>query len=151
MNTFRMRDKILVGHAAQVMADWPASSIDCVITSPPYWTAVSYSGQEYTWPSYEDYLSDMQSVFAQCERALRPNGKLCIVAPIMPIPQAIIRQDTRHLKNIAFDIEHKILTETILQRYSSSGESRRASRCLDRILILEICWRTTHPSSSTST
>jgi hypothetical protein len=48
----------------------------------------------------------------------RPNGKLCIVAPLMPIPQAIIKQDTRHLKNIAFDIEHKILAETsLLQRY----------------------------------
>ena len=60
----------------------------------------------------------MQSVWTQCARVLRPNGKLCINAPIMPIPKAVIEQHTRHLKNIAFDMEHRILAETDLERYS---------------------------------
>jgi DNA modification methylase len=60
----------------------------------------------------------MQSVWTECARVLRPNGKLCINAPIMPIPKEMIRQHTRHLKNIAFDIEHEILRQTELQRYS---------------------------------
>jgi DNA modification methylase len=60
----------------------------------------------------------MQSVWNQCARVLRPNGKLCINAPIMPIPKDLIHQHTRHLKNIAFDMEHKILAETDLERYS---------------------------------
>jgi DNA modification methylase len=60
----------------------------------------------------------MQSVWEQCARVLRPNGKLCINAPIMPIPKEMIRQHTRHLKNIAFDMEHMILSETNLRRYS---------------------------------
>ena len=60
----------------------------------------------------------MQSVWAECARVLRPNGKLCINAPIMPIPKEIIKQHTRHLKNIAFDMEHGILAATELERYA---------------------------------
>jgi DNA modification methylase len=110
-------NKIICGHAANVMSEWPSGCIDLVVTSPPYWTAVSYNGGPNILPSYEEYLADTQTVWAQCARVLRPNGKLCINAPVMPIPQAIIGQDTRHLKNIAFDIEHGILSQTNLQRY----------------------------------
>ena len=30
------------GHAAEVMRQWPAESVDLIVTSPPYWTAVAY-------------------------------------------------------------------------------------------------------------
>jgi hypothetical protein len=111
-------NRLFTGHAAQVLACFPAGCIDLVITSPPYWTAVGYDEVENPWSSYEAYLADMQSVWTECARVLRPNGKLCINAPIMPIPKEMIRQHTRHLKNIAFDIEHGILRQTELQRYS---------------------------------
>jgi DNA modification methylase len=105
------------GDAAALMSSWPDESVDLVITSPPYWTAVEYDDQSNTWPTYEDYLQDMMRVWHQCARLLRPNGKLCINAPIMPIPKAIISQHTRHLKNIAFDMESLILNRTDLQRF----------------------------------
>ena len=111
-------DQLLFGHAAAVMAGIPEGSVDLVITSPPYWTAVEYEGGKSPWASYEAYLADIQSVWRECARVLRPNGKLCINAPIMPIPKELIKQHTRHLKNIAFDMEHKILTETQLERYA---------------------------------
>src|SRR5262249_27868465 len=104
-------DRLFTGHAAAVLARFPAHCIDLVVTSPPYWTAVEYAKGENPWASYEAYLADMLSVFTQCARVLRPNGKLCINAPLMPIPQAVIRQQTRHLKNIAFDLESRILGE----------------------------------------
>ena len=111
-------DQLLVGHAADVLAGFVSGCIDLIVTSPPYWTAVEYEGVKNSWASYEDYLADIQSVWRQCARVLRPNGKLCINAPIMPIPKEVIDQHTRHLKNLAFDMEHKILAETDLQRYS---------------------------------
>jgi hypothetical protein len=55
-------NKLLVGHAATVMTAMPAGSIDLIVTSPPYWTAVTYSVGN-PWRSYEDYLADMQSVW----------------------------------------------------------------------------------------
>ena len=63
----------------------PDASVDLIVTSPPYWTAVEYESGSGSWPTYEAYLADMQTVWAQCAQVLRPNGKLCINAPIMPI------------------------------------------------------------------
>ena len=111
-------DRLFTGRASEILARFPGDCIDLVVTSPPYWTAVEYERGENPWGSYEFYLTDMQSVWTQCARVLRPNGKLCINAPIMPIPKQMIRQHTRHLKNIAFDMEHRILRETNLQRYA---------------------------------
>src|SRR5260221_13061802 len=94
-------DRLFIGHAADVLSHFPDGCIDLVVTSPPYWTAVEYDQGESPWNSYGAYLSDMQSVWSQCARVLRSNGKLCINAPIMPIPKEVIQQHTRHLKNIA--------------------------------------------------
>jgi DNA modification methylase len=100
------------------MADWPSDFVDLVVTSPPYWTAVEYEDQKETWPTYEAYLADMMSVWKQCARVLRPNGKLCVNAPIMPVPKTVIDQHTRHIKNIAFDLDQGIVTDTGLERFS---------------------------------
>src|SRR4249919_3424163 len=96
----------------------PVELDDLVVTSPPYWTAVEYGQGANPWASYDAYLADMQTVWSQCARMLRPNGKLCINAPVMPIPKEVIRQHTRHLKNIAFDLEQRILSHTELERYA---------------------------------
>jgi DNA modification methylase len=105
-------DRLFSGHAANVIKDFPDGCIDLIITSPPYWTAVQYPSSEKPWASYEAYLADMQLVWNECARVLRSNGKLCINAPIMPIPKAIIEQHTCHIKNIAFDLERSILDQT---------------------------------------
>lgn len=110
-------NKIHAGDAAEIMAGWPDGCIDQIITSPPYWTAVEYEGQSADWPDYDSYLDDMMKVWSQCARVLRPNGKLCINAPLMPIPKDVIEQHTRHIKNIAFDNEARIISETDLERY----------------------------------
>lgn len=118
-------NRIHQGDAAEVMARLPACSVDLIVTSPPYWTAVRYDdgavdGGEASgrWASYDGYLEDMFRVWAQCARVLRPNGKLCINAPLMPIPKEIIPQHTRHLKDIAGDISQTILSGTDLERYA---------------------------------
>lgn len=123
-------DRLFVGHSAEVLQKFPSNSIDLVITSPPYWTAVEYDHGASPWSSYDTYLGDMQSVWNQCARILRPNGKLCINAPIMPIPKDVIEQHTRHLKNIAFDMEHRILTETDLERYSLFVWQKQTSKMM---------------------
>ncbi len=123
-------DRLFTGHAAEIMKDFPAGSIDLIVTSPPYWTAVEYDHGANPWPSYENYLADMQSVWTQCSRVLRPNGKLCINAPIMPIPKAVIEQHTRHLKNIAFDMEHRILAQTDLERFSLFVWQKQTSKMM---------------------
>ena len=100
------------------------------MTSPPYWTAVEYHGGR-SWPSYENYLDDMQRAWNECARVLRANGKLCINAPLLPIPKAVIaQQHTRHLKNIAADMEQKILRETTLARYGLFVWQKQTSKMM---------------------
>lgn len=122
--------KLLAGDAADIMSRWPDGSVDLIITSPPYWTAVEYEGQAAEWPTYEAYLNDMMKVWSQCARVLRPNGKLCINAPVMPIPKDVIEQHTRHLKNIAFDNEARILGETDLERYGLFVWQKQTSKMM---------------------
>ena len=123
-------NRLFAGHAAEELAGFPAGCIDLVVTSPPYWTAVQYEQGACAWASYEDYLDHMQAVWSQCARVLRPNAKLCINAPVMPIPKAMIRQHTRHLKNIAFDMEQRILAETDLHRYALFVWQKQTSKMM---------------------
>ena len=62
---------------------------------------------------------------------LRPNGKMAINTPIMPVPKKIIGgQHTRHLKNINNDIEFTILNETRFLRYSLSIWQKQTSKLM---------------------
>jgi modification methylase len=126
----RFINRLHLGPAAHVMADIPDQSVDLIVTSPPYWTAVKYEGQVGAWPSYDIYLDDMMGVWRQAARVLRQNGKLCINAPIMPVPKDLILQHTRHLKNIAFDMEQRILQETNLLRYSLFVWQKQTSKMM---------------------
>ena len=130
LRTADIVDRLFTGHAADILARFPERSIDLVVTSPPYWTAVEYEHGASAWSSYEAYLGDMQAVWSQCARVLRPNGKLCINAPVMPIPKKVIRQHTRHLKNIAFDMEQRILAESDLQRYALFVWQKQTSKMM---------------------
>lgn len=130
-NTTRLlNNELIAGHAATVMQEWPEDSIDLIVTSPPYWNAVEYEDTSNGVVSYAEYLEDIQLVWNQCERVLRPNGKLCINTPILPIPKKIISQHTRHIKNIAFDIERKILEATNLCRFSLFVWQKQTSKMM---------------------
>jgi DNA modification methylase len=93
-----MFNQLYTGHAAAVMADFPAGCIDLIVTSPPYWDAVEYGHGRGPWASYGGYLDDMQTVWVQCARVLRPHGKLCINAALMPVPQGRTKRDPRGLR-----------------------------------------------------
>jgi modification methylase len=135
MSVFPLRptdivDRLFIGDAAQVLARFPEGCIDLVVTSPPYWTAVQYEGAGNPSSLYDVYLADMLAVCRECARVLRPNGKLCINAPLMPIPKKLIAQHTRHLKNIAFDMEHEILRQTDLERYALFVWQKQTSKMM---------------------
>jgi modification methylase len=105
-------DRLLVGRAGKVLSKFDASCIDLTVTSPPYWTAVD----EGMWSSYEEYLDDMQSVWAQVARVLRPGGLLCLNTALMPIPQPKQgRLPVREVKPLPFDFDHRIRNGTDLQ------------------------------------
>jgi len=108
-------NKLLVGNALTKLRKISDDSIDLIITSPPYWNAVVYDKDVNT--DYETYLNTLTDIFSECSRILRPNGKMAINTPLMPIPQAVIKQDVRHLKDISSDLSEKILNQTYLNLF----------------------------------
>jgi DNA modification methylase len=114
---------------ARRMAEVDDESVALVVTSPPYWNIKDYSldgnqqqkrhirvgGQIGDVEGFEDYLEALTEVWRECERVLKPNGKLCVNAPIMPIPKKVRRVGyTRYIVNIYSGIEREILTRTRL-------------------------------------
>ena len=114
-------DRIVQGDCLERLGELPGECVALAVTSPPYWNVVDYGVErQIGHTSYERYIDDLVEVWRETARVLIPNGKLAVVTPVMPIPKSEIDdQHTRHLKNIAADIEASILREVPgLHRYS---------------------------------
>ena len=125
---YQFINKFLVGNALTKLKQMEDDSIDLVITSPPYWNAVVYDKDINT--DYETYLNTLTEIFSECTRVLRPNGKMAINTPIMPVPQALIKQDVRHLKDISSDLSDKILANTNLNLFSVYVWQKQTSKLM---------------------
>ena len=70
------RVTLLIGDAADQLGCLPAGSVDCVVTSPPYWGLRDYGvpGQHGTEPTPTDYVNHLRDVFDQARRALADSG-----------------------------------------------------------------------------
>lgn len=55
-------------------------SIDLIVTSPPYWQLKDYGIQEQIGfnDTYEQYINNLNLVWQECFRVLRPGCRLCI-------------------------------------------------------------------------
>ena len=72
----KITNKIICGDALKIIKTIPSESIDCVITSPPYWALRDYSvlGQIGLEENFADYLEKLISVFDGIKRVLKPTG-----------------------------------------------------------------------------
>lgn len=69
-------DRIIRGDALKVLQRLPSESIDCVVTSPPYWALRDYGvkGQLGLEPTFHEYLDKLCAVFDEVRRILKPSG-----------------------------------------------------------------------------
>ena len=112
---------------ARKMTELPDNSVQLIVTSPPYFNIKDYSldgyqkdkrsekirGQIGDIADYKKYVNEMLQVWKECERVLKPNGKLVVNTPLMPMFKKVL--DThfnRHIFNINSDIENSILNNT---------------------------------------
>jgi site-specific DNA-methyltransferase (adenine-specific) len=66
---------LLRGDALAVLKSIPSDSVDCAITSPPYWGKREYeSGGIGLESDYRDFVKDLAAIFAELKRVLRPTG-----------------------------------------------------------------------------
>ncbi|MDI9356289.1 MAG: DNA methyltransferase [Chitinophagaceae bacterium] len=111
--------------SSQNMSEVPDNTIDLVVTSPPYFNIKDYSKNGYQTDkhstqnvddlgnidSYDNYINELLKVWQECERVLKPNGKLIINTPLMPMKKADFNSHyNRHIFNIDADIQHSIIT-----------------------------------------
>lgn len=66
------------GHALEVLKDMDAESVDCVITSPPYWGLRSYKTEPIVWDNHND-----------CEHEWIIGGVLNVGSPGSPKPASV--------------------------------------------------------------
>lgn len=73
-----MSVRILVGDVFARLADLPDESVDCVVTSPPYWGLRDYgvAGQIGLEPTLAEHLAVMVRVFDEVRRVMKPEGTL---------------------------------------------------------------------------
>ena len=111
------------------MQDVDDNSVHLIITSPPYFNIKDYSKDGYQKndhsakhtsqigdiDSYDDYIEEMLLVWRECERVLKPNGKLVINTPLMPmLKKDMTTHHNRHIFDLNSDIQQSILKNTPL-------------------------------------
>lgn len=67
---------LLHGDAGQLVRQLPERSVDCVVTSPPYWGLRDYRVAEQIGrePVVEDYVSRLAATFDELAQVLAPGG-----------------------------------------------------------------------------
>lgn len=69
-------NRIICGSAKEVLQTMPAESINCCISSPPYWSLRDYgvAGQLGLEKTFEEYIDKLCGIYDEVKRVLRPDG-----------------------------------------------------------------------------
>lgn len=116
-------NKIFIGSSTN-MKDVASESVDLIVTSPPYFNIKDYSKdgkQENShsekmkndmggFESYDKYINGLLKVWKECARVLRPNGKMIINVPLLPmLKKDYSTHKNRHIFDLQADIQNSIL------------------------------------------
>ena len=71
-------DKIICGDSLEVLKTFESESVDCIITSPPYWGLRDYGveGQLGLEKTPEEYVIKLVEIFREAKRVLKNEGTL---------------------------------------------------------------------------
>lgn len=65
----------LIGDSLKTLKDFPDSSVDCIITSPPYWGQREYqNGGIGLEDCYTQYIDNLLLIIGELKRVLKPTG-----------------------------------------------------------------------------
>ncbi|KAF3978005.1 MAG: site-specific DNA-methyltransferase [Methylococcales symbiont of Iophon sp. n. MRB-2018] len=109
------------------MSDVKNETVDLIITSPPYFNIKDYTKNGYQndthskkhinqigdIKNYRIFIQELQKVWKECERVLKPNGKLIINTPLMPMKK---KEFTTHYNRHIFDLNSDIQTSIIYRK-----------------------------------
>lgn len=77
--------RLLTGHVIDVLRSLDVESVNCVVTSPPYWSLRKYDAPDVVWPdgwkgqygleeTPELYVEHTVAILREIRRVLRPDG-----------------------------------------------------------------------------
>lgn len=126
----RLRYMVLIGDCRKRLSEIPDNTVDLVLTSPPY--AWEFRYQEKKMQLGEIYntrlfFHELERVWRQCYRALKPGGYMCIVWADLP--------DAR-----------KLYGRTMIEEITSGMLSTMRSAGFD--LVSEWIWRKYEPGAA---
>ncbi len=69
-------NKVIQGDALTILKKIPDGSIDCIVTSPPYWALRDYGveGQLGLEPTFQEYIENLLKIFDEVKRVLKKEG-----------------------------------------------------------------------------
>jgi DNA modification methylase len=70
--------KLVQGDAAMVMQNIEDESIDCIVTTPPYWRRRSQGTESIKAETMEEFINELLQTMAEAWRVLKPQGSLWI-------------------------------------------------------------------------
>ena len=109
---------------SQTMKEVPNDCIDLIVTSPPYFNTKDYSKDGHQINShskknneqigdinsYKSFIKELLKVWKECERVLRPNGKMVINTPLVPMKKKeYSTHQNRHIFDLNSDIQSSII------------------------------------------
>lgn len=144
----RTQHSIISGDS-RVMNDLKEESVHLVVTSPPYWQLKDYgtANQIGFHESYENYINNLNLVWAECYRVLHKGCRLCINIgdqfaravyygryKVIPIRTEIIK----FCETIGFDYMGAVIWQKIATMNTSGGGAVMGSFPYPRNGILKI-------------
>lgn len=109
------------------MSDVPDNVVDVIVTSPPYFNIKDYfkDGKQKkkvsnakkndvgNIDSFDKYIDSLVPIWKECFRVLKPNGKLCVNVPLMPmLKEELHTHYNRDIFDIQSSIQNSILKKT---------------------------------------
>lgn len=78
MKKSELANQIFVGNSLLTLQAMPANSVDCIVTSPPYFGQRDYgvNGQIGNEKTPNEYIENLVSIFSECRRVLKDTGSL---------------------------------------------------------------------------
>jgi len=139
--------KILQGDCREQLSNLAANSIDCCITSPPYWSLRDYGKNDQVGleDTPEKYIKEMVKVFKAVHRVLKPSGSLWINIGDSYISKDMGKYKTKDLAGIPHSLVFALRdagwywrSEIIWNktRYMPESAKDRPARCHEYIFLL---------------
>ena len=140
--------RLVIGDSRQ-MKEVGDATVHLVITSPPYWQLKDYGkGDQIGFDdSYEEYINNLNLVWAECHRVLHPGCRLCVNIgdqfarsvyygryKVIPIRTEIIK----FCESVGFDYMGAVIWQKVTTCHTSGGATVMGSFPYPRNGILKL-------------